>query len=129
MPSPKILYITPNKAKGIYPANNNLIHVGILTLLENYSSPSKNFHLFIIFKCMFKYLLNLYLNLLILNVPGSSAGKGSACNAGDPSLIPGMGSSPGEWTNYPLPYSWTSLMVQVVKNPPAMWDTWVLSQG
>ena len=76
---------------------------------------------------MFKYLLNLYLNLLILNVPGSSAGKGSACNAGNPSLIPGMGNSLGEWTNYPLPYSWTSLMAQVVKNPPAMWETWVLS--
>ena len=28
--------------------------------------------------------------------PGSSAGKESACNAGDPSLIPGSGRSPGK---------------------------------
>ena len=28
---------------------------------------------------------------------------------------------------YPLPYSWASLMAQMVKNPPAMWDTWVQS--
>ena len=33
---------------------------------------------------------------------GSSAGKGYACNAGDPSLIPGMGRSPGEGIVYPL---------------------------
>ena len=34
--------------------------------------------------------------------PGSSAGKESACNAGDLSLIPGLGRSPGEGTGYPL---------------------------
>ena len=32
--------------------------------------------------------------------PGSSAGKESACNAGDPSSIPGLGSSPGEGIGY-----------------------------
>ena len=36
--------------------------------------------------------------------PGSSAGK-SACNAGDPSLIPGLGWSPGGSHNNPLQYS------------------------
>ena len=30
------------------------------------------------------------------NVPQSSVGKESACNAGDPSLIPASGRSPGE---------------------------------
>ena len=30
---------------------------------------------------------------------------------------------------YPLQYSWASLMAQLVKNPPAMWDAWVLSLG
>ena len=37
--------------------------------------------------------------------PGSSVGKESACNAGDPSLIPGLGRSPGEGIGYPLQYS------------------------
>ena len=32
-------------------------------------------------------------------------GKESACNAGDPSLIPGSGRSPGEGNGYPLQYS------------------------
>ena len=37
--------------------------------------------------------------------PDCSVGKESACNAGDPGLIPGLGRSPGEWNNYPLQYS------------------------
>ena len=52
--------------------------------------------------------------------PGSSAGKESICNAGDPSSIPGLGSSPGEGIGYPCQYSWASLMARAVKNLPAM---------
>ena len=54
--------------------------------------------------------------------PGSSAGKESACNIGDPSSIPGSGTSPGEWLGYTLQYSWASLVAQMVmvKNLPAM---------
>ena len=37
--------------------------------------------------------------------PGGSTGKESACNAGDPSSIPGLGRSPGEEIGYPLQYS------------------------
>jgi len=37
--------------------------------------------------------------------PGGSGGKESACNAGDPGLIPGLGRSPGEGNGYPLQYS------------------------
>ena len=37
--------------------------------------------------------------------PCGSAGKESACNAGDLGLIPGLGRSPGEWKGYPLQYS------------------------
>ena len=37
--------------------------------------------------------------------PESSVGKESACNAGDPSSIPGLGRSPGEGMVYPLQYS------------------------
>ena len=42
-------------------------------------------------------------------------------------MIPGLGRSAGEKTGYPLQYSWASLMAQMVKNPPAMWETWVRS--
>ena len=46
------------------------------------------------------------LNLQLLKLsPDSSVGKESACNAGDPSLIPGLGKSPGEGKGYPLQYS------------------------
>ena len=55
----------------------------------------------------------------------SSVGKESACSAGDPGLIPGSGRSPGEGIGYPLQYSWAFLVAQLVKNPPAMWETWV----
>ena len=59
--------------------------------------------------------------------PGSSAGKESACNAGDPRSIPGLGRSPGEGIGCPLQYSWTSLVAQTVKNLPAMKETWFQS--
>ena len=65
--------------------------------------------------------------------PDSSVGKESACNAGDPSLIPGSGRSAGEGIDYPLQYSWASLVAslvaQLVKNLPAMQETWVRSLG
>ena len=57
--------------------------------------------------------------------PDSSIGKESAYNAGDPSSIPGSGRSAGEGIGYPLEYSWASLVAQLVKNPLAMWETWV----
>ena len=40
-----------------------------------------------------------------MGFPGGSAGKESACNAGDLDLIPGLGGSPGEGKGYPLQYS------------------------
>ena len=52
------------------------------------------------------------------------SGKESTCNAGDPGLIPGLGSSPGEGIGYPLQYSGVSSMAQMTKNLPAMWETW-----
>ena len=64
-----------------------------------------------------------------MGFPDSSVGKESACNAGDPSLIPGLGRSDGEGRGYPLQYSWASLVAQLVKNPPAMQETWVRSLG
>ena len=50
-----------------------------------------------------------------------------ACDGGDPSLIPVLGRFPGEEIGYPLQYSWASLVAQLVKNPPAMRETWVQS--
>ena len=58
---------------------------------------------------------------------GTSAGQESACNAGDPSLIPGSGRSAGEGIGYPLQYSWASLAAILVNNLPAMQETWVWS--
>ena len=55
--------------------------------------------------------------------PGSSAGKESTCNAGDPGSISGLGREPGEGIGYPLQYSWASLVAQMVKNLPAMQET------
>ena len=57
----------------------------------------------------------------------ASAGKESTCNAGDPGLIPGLGRSAGEGVGYPLQYSWVSHVAQLVKNPPAMQETWIRS--
>ena len=48
---------------------------------------------------------------------------------GHPSLIPGSGRSPGEGIGYQLQYSWTSLVAQLVKNLPAVWETWVQYAG
>ena len=59
----------------------------------------------------------------------SSVGQESICNAGDPSSISGWGRSAAEEIGYPLQYSWASLVVQLVKNPPTMWETWVRSLG
>ena len=69
------------------------------------------------------------LNTSTAGFPDSSVGKESACNAEDPSSIPGSGRSTGEGIGYPLQYSWASLMAQLVKNPPAMQKTWVQSLG
>ena len=77
------------------------------------------------------YHLFLYRIRIILiysgGFPNSTDGKESTCNAGDPSVIPGSGRSAGEGVGYPLQYSWASLVAQLIKNPSAMWETWVRS--
>ena len=57
--------------------------------------------------------------------PDSSVGKESTCNVGDPSSILGLGRPAGEGIDYPLQYSWVSLVAQLAKNLPAMQETWV----
>ena len=59
----------------------------------------------------------------------NSIGKEFTCNAGDPGLILGLGRSAGEGIGYPLQYSWASLVAQLVKNPPSMWETWARYLG
>ena len=61
---------------------------------------------------------------MCLQLPDSSVGTESACNAGDSGSIPGSGRSPGEGIGYPLQCSWASLEAQLVKNLPAMRETW-----
>jgi len=55
----------------------------------------------------------------------SSDGKESSCDAGDPGSISESGRSAGEGRGYPLQYSWVSLVAQLIKNLPAMRETWV----
>ena len=71
-------------------------------------------------------------DLLIISVfashnssPYSSVGKESACNAGNPGSISGLGRSPREGIGYLLPYSWDFHVAQLVKNLSAMQETWV----
>ena len=61
--------------------------------------------------------------------PGSSAGKESTRNAGDPQFDSWAKKFPGEEIGYPLQYFGASLVAQIVKNPPAMWEIWVQSLG
>ena len=60
-----------------------------------------------------------------IGFPDSSAGKESPCNTEDPGSILGSGSSPGEGIGYSLQYFWASLVAQMVKNLPAVWEIWV----
>ena len=46
-----------------------------------------------------------------MGFPDSSVGKESACSAGDPGSIPGLGRSAEEGIGYPLQYSWASLVL------------------
>ena len=62
----------------------------------------------------FKYHLH-----SLLDFPDSSVGKESTCRAGDAGSIPGSGRSTVEGIGYPLQYSLTSLVAQLLKNSPA----------
>ena len=72
---------------------------------------------------------SIFLGIIFLGFPDSSLGKEFTCNAGDSGSIPGSGRSTGEGIGYPLQYSWGSLVTQLVKNPPAMQETWIWSLG
>ena len=64
-----------------------------------------------------------------MGLPNISDSKESTSDAENLSSIPGLGRSFGEGIGYPLQYSWALLVVQLVKNLPAMRETWVRSLG
>ena len=61
--------------------------------------------------------------------PRISGSKESGCDAGDYSSIPGLGKSTRKGMGYAFRSFWAPLVAQLVKNPPAMWETWVQSLG
>ena len=69
--------------------------------------------------------MNIYASIPYLGFSDGSVGEQAACNAGDPSSIPGLGRSSVEGIGYPLQCSWASLVAQLVKNLPAMQETWI----
>ena len=77
--------------------------------------------------CKQQYSLHKSVFIDIYYIDSSSAGKEYTYNAGDPDSIPGSGRSPGEGIGYPLQNSWASLVAQLAKYLPAMWETWIQS--
>ena len=69
----------------------------------------------------------MYIDSFVYGFASSSVDRESASDAGDPGSIPGSGGSAGEGVGCPLQRSWASLVAQLVKNPPTMWETWVQS--
>ena len=65
----------------------------------------KDYFAFLGLKYFILYLLsqdNKWCAIILQGVPAGSIHKESACNAGDPGLIPGSGRSPGEGNGNPL---------------------------
>ena len=73
--------------------------------------------------------LRIWPGSLMLQVSSHSVRKESICHAGNPSSIPGSGRPAEEGIGYPFQYSWASQVAQLVKNLPAMWETWVQDLG
>ena len=99
-------------------------HLGCSSVLAIVNSAAVNMGVLIPLRCPVFISLG-----CILNFPDSSAFKESACSLGDPGSILGSERSTGDGIGYPLQYSWASLMAQMVKNLPAMQETWVRSLG
>ena len=55
--------------------------------------------------CLIRAHTTLETTYILQGFPCGSAGKESACNAGDPGMNPGLGILPGEGIGYPLQYS------------------------
>ena len=75
--------------------------------LKRNAGEERNFHILLIGKQNVQPLLrnSLAVSYKVKGFPGSSAGKESACTAGDPGSIPGSGRPAAEGNSYPFPYS------------------------
>ena len=73
--------------------------------------------------------MNRSLNDEALGFPDSSGGKESACDAGDSGSTSGSGRLAGGGIDYSFQYSWAFLGAQLLKNPPAVQETWIRSLG
>ena len=87
----QLKYTLTHTHSGIYllPFRSLFLVVFVLVFLSSFA----------LFSCDFMTVF------IVTGFPCGSAGKESACNAGDPSSIPGLGRSPGEGKGYPLQYS------------------------
>ena len=74
-------------------------------LFDNYSTKGKKTWNCVRAKFSILLKLSSLQSELIMGFPCGSAGKESACNAGDLGSVPGLGNSRGEGKGYPLQYS------------------------
>ena len=81
--------------------------------------------LFLVSQLLHLVLTCSFIPYIFMGFPSGSVGKELACSAGDPGLIPGLGRYTGEGIGCPLQYSWAFLVAQLVKNLPALQDTWI----
>ena len=70
-----------------------------------YSTRKHSQYLIITYNGKESEIFTYIIYMLYMGFPGGSDGKESACNVGDPGLIPWLGRSPGEGNGYPLQYS------------------------
>ena len=96
------------------------LRISLLSIKWTWASIIAQFLSFLI------VILNTYLCSYVkaMGFPVSSVGKESACNGGDLGSSPGPGRSPGEGIGYLIKCCWASHVAQLVKNPPAMLETW-----
>ena len=92
------------------------------------SVPTKDTYIISIWnQCLQAFLGKLFgVPCCTLGLPCGSAGKESACNAGDLSLIPGLGRSPGEGKSYPLQYSGLENSMDCIVHGIAKSQAWLL---
>ena len=72
---------------------------------------------------IYTYICMYMCDCIYMCFSGSSDGQESTRNAGDTGSNPGSERLTGEGIGYPLRYSWTFLVAQLIKNLPAMWET------
>ena len=66
---------------------------------------------------------------MLKGFPDSSIGKESTCNAGDTGFDSWVGKIHWRRDRLPTPVLLGFLVAQLVKNLPAMWETWIRSLG